>query len=205
LDIDKENRRLSLGHKQMEEDPWDTFETIFFEGALHDGTILSIEDKGAVIALPYGVEAFAPKKHLAKQDKSRLKVDELINVKVIEFDKANKKIIVSHTDIWKEEERKSKEKDDTDAKEKDARTKKDLKKVNKQSGDKGTLADELDILAQLKTKMEAEDRVNQQKAMADLDAKLAAKEDETEVAEETTEVVAETKAENSTEETTSAE
>jgi len=185
LDIDKETRRLSLGHKQLEEDPWETFESIFLEGSIHQGVIHSLEEKGAVIGLPYGVEAFAPKKHMSKADKSKAKVDETLDFKVIEFDKANKKIIVSHTDIWKEEERKNKEKEEVENREKVERTKKDLKKV-KDKVEKSTLADELDILAQLKSKMEEEDKVKQQEAMAKMDAK-STKEDEDETAPESSE------------------
>jgi small subunit ribosomal protein S1 len=91
LEIDKENRRLSLGHKQLEENPWDVFETIFSEGSVHQGTIISINDKGGVVTLPYGVEGFAPTKHLAKADGTQAKVEEALDFKVIEFSKENKK------------------------------------------------------------------------------------------------------------------
>jgi small subunit ribosomal protein S1 len=102
LDIDKENRRLSLGHKQLEENPWDTFETIFNVDSVHEGTVVSIFDKGAIIALPYGVEGFATPRHLQKEDGTLCKVDEKLPFKVIEFSKAAKRIIVSHTRVWEE-------------------------------------------------------------------------------------------------------
>jgi len=99
LDIDKENRRLSLGHKQLEENPWDVFETIFTVGSIHEGTIVELLDKGAVISLPYGVEGFATPKHLVKEDNSQAQVDERLEFKVIEFNKDAKRIIVSHSRI----------------------------------------------------------------------------------------------------------
>jgi small subunit ribosomal protein S1 len=99
LDIDKENRRLSLGHKQLEENPWDVFETIFTVGSIHEGTIVELLDKGAVISLPYGVEGFATPKHLVKEDNSQAQVDEKLPFKVIEFNKDAKRIIVSHSRI----------------------------------------------------------------------------------------------------------
>ena len=103
LEIDKENRRLSLGHKQLEENPWDVFETIFTVGSVHEGTIVEMLEKGAVIALPYGVEGFATPKHLVKQDGTTAKVDEKLPFKVIEFNKENKRIILSHSRIFEDE------------------------------------------------------------------------------------------------------
>jgi small subunit ribosomal protein S1 len=96
LDVDVENRRLSLGHKQLEENPWDVFETVFTIGSVHQGTIISANDKGAVVQLPYGVEAFCPNKHLLKADTKNAGVEEVIDFKVLEFNKESKKIIVSH-------------------------------------------------------------------------------------------------------------
>ncbi|MBQ4406518.1 MAG: 30S ribosomal protein S1 [Bacteroidales bacterium] len=109
LDIDKENRRLSLGHKQLEENPWDTFENIFGVDTVHEGTIMSIFDKGAIVALPYGVEGFATPRHLIKEDGTTCKVDEKLPFKVIEFSKAAKRIILSHTRTWEEDKKGSKE------------------------------------------------------------------------------------------------
>jgi small subunit ribosomal protein S1 len=105
LEIDKENRRLSLGHKQLEENPWDVFETIFTVGSIHEGTIIEVLDKGAVISLPYGVEGFATPKHLVKEDGSQAQVDEKLSFKVIEFNKEAKRIILSHSRIFEDEQK----------------------------------------------------------------------------------------------------
>ena len=108
LEIDKENRRLSLGHKQLEENPWDVFETIFTVGSVHEGTIIEMLDKGAVIALPYGVEGFATPKHLVKEDGSQAQVDEKLPFKVIEFNKEAKRIILSHSRVFEDEQKSAK-------------------------------------------------------------------------------------------------
>ena len=105
LEIDKENRRLSLGHKQLEENPWDVFETIFTVGSIHEGTIIEVLDKGAVVSLPYGVEGFATPKHLVKEDGSQAVVDEKLQFKVIEFNKEAKRIILSHSRIFEDEQK----------------------------------------------------------------------------------------------------
>ncbi|MEZ5173428.1 MAG: 30S ribosomal protein S1 [Bacteroidia bacterium] len=151
LDTDKENRRLSLGHKQLEENPWDVFETVFTEGSVHQGTITTMNDKGAVVALPYGVEGFAPTKHLVKEDGSQAKVEETLDFKVIEFSKDNKKIIVSHARTHEAEKPGSDEKES-----KGDDTKKAVKKV-KDSLEKSTLGD-LDVLANLKSDMEESEK-----------------------------------------------
>ena len=103
LEIDKANRRLSLGHKQLEENPWDVFETVFTVGSVHTGTIVEMLEKGAVIQLPYGVEGFATPKHLVKEDGTQAKVDEKLDFKVIEFNKDSKRIILSHSRIFEDE------------------------------------------------------------------------------------------------------
>ena len=105
LEIDKENRRLSLGHKQLEENPWDVFETVFTVGSVHEGTIIEMLDKGAVVALPYGVEGFATPKHLVKEDGSQAQLDEKLEFKVIEFNKDAKRIILSHSRIFEDEQK----------------------------------------------------------------------------------------------------
>src|SRR3546814_5618559 len=87
LEVDEENRKLSLGHKQLEENPWDTFETIFTEGSIHQGTVIKLQDKGAIIALPYGVEGFCPGKHLVKEDQTTAAADETLDFKILEFNK----------------------------------------------------------------------------------------------------------------------
>ena len=109
LQIDKDNRRLSLGHKQLEENPWDVFETVFTVGSIHEGTIVELLEKGAVVALPYGVEGFATPKHLVKEDGTQAKVDEKLNFKVIEFNKDNRRIILSHSRIFEDEARAEKQ------------------------------------------------------------------------------------------------
>ena len=103
LEIDKENRRLSLGHKQLEENPWDVFETVFTLGSVHEGKIIELLDKGAVIALPHGVEGFATPKHLVKEDGTQAQVEETLEFKVIEFNKESKRIILSHSRIFEDE------------------------------------------------------------------------------------------------------
>ena len=149
LEIDKENRRLSLGHKQLEENPWDVFETIFTVDSIHEGTITEIFEKGAVVALPYGVEGFATPKHLVKEDGTQAKVEEKLPFKVIEFNKAAKRIIVSHSRVF-EDAQKSEEKAKKSAEEKS--TKKAVKQV-KEKLEKTTLGD-ITELAALKEQME---------------------------------------------------
>ncbi len=106
LEIDKDNRRLSLGHKQLEQNPWDVFETIFTTGSVHEGVITEMLDKGAVINLqPYGVEGFATPKHLVKEDGSQAQKDEKLQFKVIEFNKDAKRIILSHSRIFEDEQK----------------------------------------------------------------------------------------------------
>ena len=151
LEIDKENRRLSLGHKQLEENPLDVFETIFTVDSVHEGTITEIFDKGAVVALPYGVEGFATPRHLVKEDGSQAKVDEKLEFKVIEFNKAAKRIIVSHSRVF-EDAQKSEEKAKKNAEEKS--TKKAVKQV-KEKLEKTTLGD-ITELAALKEQMTAD-------------------------------------------------
>ena len=149
LDIDKENRRLSLGHKQLEENPWDVFETLFTVDSVHEGTIVDISDKGALIAMPYGVEGFAHIKGLKKQDGTMAVADEKLLFKVIEFSKTAKKIVVSHTRIFEDEikEAEAKEKAVTETSTKDA-----IKKV--QSAIEKTTLGDVEALAALREEME---------------------------------------------------
>ncbi len=150
LEIDKENRRLSLGHKQLEENPWDVFEGIFTVDSVHEGTIIDIFDKGAVIALQYGVEGFATPRHLVKEDGSPAKADEKLDFKVIEFNKAAKRIILSHSRTF-EDDIKSEEVAAKKAASK--ATKKGVKKLN-DNLEKTTLGD-ISELAALKNQLEA--------------------------------------------------
>ena len=155
LDIDEENRRLSLGHKQLEENPWDVFESIFTIGSIQQGTIISSSDKGVVVSLPYGVEGFCPNRHLKKEDGSNAKMDETIDFKVIEFSKENKKIILSHSRIWEDKVAAEREVE-TETKEKAAKsTKRAVKQIN-DNVERTTLGD-LDVFAELKEKIEAQE------------------------------------------------
>jgi small subunit ribosomal protein S1 len=153
LEIDKENRRLSLGHKQLEENPWDVFETIFEVDTVHEGTIVDLNDKGAFITLPYGVEGFVSQKHLLKQDGVQAKADEKLPFKVIEFSKSAKKIVLSHTRVFEDEKKMTGEmKEKTEV----ATTKKVQKKI-KANLEKTTLGD-ISELAALKVEMEKNEK-----------------------------------------------
>jgi small subunit ribosomal protein S1 len=158
LEIDKENRRLSLGHKQLEENPWDVFESIFTVDSIHEGTIVDYMDKGALIALPYGVEGFATPKHLVKEDGSQAKNDEKLQFKVIEFNKSAKKIILSHSRVFedkkKEEQTASKKAETEETKKATTRIKSNLEKT--------TLGD-ISELAQLKSELEEKEKKSNKK------------------------------------------
>jgi len=149
LEIDKENRRLSLGHKQLEENPWDVFENLFTIDSIHEGTVVEVFDKGAVIALPYGVEGFVTPKHLVKDDGTIGKVDERMQFKVIEFNKSAKKIILSHSRVY-EDEKKAVE---SPAKKTEAEPARKSSRKAKPNVEKTTLGD-ISQLAALKEEME---------------------------------------------------
>ena len=156
LDVDQEIRRLSLGHKQLEENPWDVFESIFTVGSIQQGTIISTSDKGVIVSLPYGVEGFCPNRHLKKEDGTTAKVDETLDFKVIEFSKENKKIILSHSRIWEDKQNAAAEAE-TAEKEKAAKnTKRAVKQIN-DNVERTTLGD-LDVLATLKENLEKEEK-----------------------------------------------
>ena len=147
LDIDKENRRLSLGHKQLEENPWNAFEEKYPVGSIHDGKIVELLDKGAVISLEKDVEGFATPKHLVKQDGTQAALDEVLPFKVIEFNKDSKRIILSHSRTFEDAQR------DEKKPVKKVRTKKEeTVKIDNQPA--STTLGDLDVLAQLKAKME---------------------------------------------------
>ena len=150
LEIDKENRRLSLGHKQLEENPWDVFETVFTVGSLHEGTIIEMLDKGAVVALPYGVEGFATPKHLVKEDGSQAQLDEKLEFKVIEFNKDAKRIILSHSRIF-EDAAKAEEKAEKKATKKSSK-KEEAPMIQNQAA--STTLGDIDALAALKEQLE---------------------------------------------------
>ena len=171
LEVDAENRRLSLGHKQLEENPWDTFETIFTIGSLHEGTVTSINDKGATIQLQYGVEAFAPTRHIKKQDNKPMKEDEVMEFEVIEFSKDSKRIIVSHTNIWKGAERAKADQDDKSKEKSRKNASKTVKKIN-QSSEKTTLGD-MDALTELRAQFEKAEGAPAKAAKAKAEAAAA--------------------------------
>jgi small subunit ribosomal protein S1 len=152
LELDLENRRISLGHKQLEENPWDVFESVFALDSVHSGTITSINDKGATVQLAYGVEAFCPSRHLVREDKSSVKSDETADFKVIEFNKDSKKIIVSHARIHEDAAGATKVETEARKKEEAKDTKKAVKKI-KENVEKTTFGDISD-LANLKSALE---------------------------------------------------
>ncbi len=185
LEIDKDNRRLSLGHKQLEENPWDVFETIFTVDSIHEGTIVEVLDKGAVIALPYGVEGFATPKHLVKEDGTSAKLDEKLQFKVIEFNKDAKRIILSHSRIH-EDEQKAASGVSTEKKENSPkRAKKVEETITNQSYEKTTLGD-IQSLADLKDQLSEAEKTeaHQKAAAAEAKAKRAAKKEKEAEADE---------------------
>lgn len=154
LSIDKDGRKLQLGHKQIEEDPWNSLETVFSEGSIHEGTVIKKDDKGAVVQLPYGLEGYAPARHLLKQDEKTIVADETAQFMVIEFDRNDKRIVLSHTRIW---EREKEEEKQIEMKEKRAEaesTKKAVKNIQNKV-EKATLGD-LGVLAGLKAKLDSD-------------------------------------------------
>ncbi|HVA97292.1 MAG TPA: 30S ribosomal protein S1 [Bacteroidia bacterium] len=162
LDIDVENRRLSLGHKQLEENPWDVFETIFTVDSVHKGTIINLMEKGAIVSLPYGVEGFAPSRHLVKIDGSTAKAEETLDFKVLEFSKDNKKIIVSHAKINDDTIAAEKAEKNADKNAEVKEVKKAVKKM-KETVEKSTLGD-IDVLSALKSEMEESEKKPKKKS-----------------------------------------
>lgn len=156
LEVDAENRRLSLGHKQLEENPWDVFETIFTIDSVHEGTVLKVGDKGATVALPYGLEAFCPNKHLVKEDGRSLKGEEKADFKVIEFNKEQRKIVVSHARIHEEKTAAGKMAESSAKVAEREETAKTVKKV-KESVEKTTLGD-ISALSSLRSELEAAEK-----------------------------------------------
>ncbi|MBL0232409.1 MAG: 30S ribosomal protein S1 [Chitinophagaceae bacterium] len=153
LGIDKENRKLQLGHKQLEEDPWNTLQDTFAVGSLHEGTVIRRDDKGAIVQLPYGLEGFAPNRHLNKEDGKSIGADETAQFMVIEFDRNEKRIVVSHSRLWEQAKT-----DEVEAQKKEARvdaesTRKAVKNVQSKV-EKATLGD-LGVLADLKKKLDS--------------------------------------------------
>ena len=153
LEIDKNNRRLSLGHKQLEENPWDVFETIFTQDSVHEGTITEMLDKGAVIQLEYGVEGFATPKHLVKEDGSQAQLNEKLSFKVIEFNKESKRIILSHSRIFEDVQRAEAREAKKASRQNAPKRQKEEAPVIQNQAASTTLGD-LDALAALKAKMQ---------------------------------------------------
>jgi len=156
LEVNAEERKLSLGHKQLEENPWETFETIFTLDSIHQGTIVKVTDKGAVITLPYGVEGFAPTKHLMKDDGKMATNEEVLDFKIIEFSKDAKRIVVSHAKLHEEAKAEARA-EETDKKKKEAKAASTAVKKVKDSVEKTTLGD-LGVLANLKSSLETSEK-----------------------------------------------
>jgi len=152
LNIDKENRKLQLGHKQLEEDPWNALEETFAIGSIHNGTIVRKDDKGAIVQMPHGLEGFAPNRHLAKEDGKQVQAEETAQFMVIEFDRNEKRIVVSHARIWEQNIVEEKEAAKKEAKADSEKTKKAVKTIQAKV-EKSTLGD-LGALAEIKAKLD---------------------------------------------------
>ncbi len=153
LSIDKDGRKLQLGHKQIEEDPWQSLESVFTIGSIHEGTVSKKDEKGAVVQLPYGLEGFAPSRHLMKEEGKAINQDEIANFMVIEFDKNDKRIVLSHTRLWEQEKEEERQ---IEAKERraDAESTKKAVKTIQSKVEKTTLGD-LGALASIKAKLDS--------------------------------------------------
>lgn len=156
LGIDKDNRKLQLGHKQLEEDPWNTLQDTFAPGSIHEGTVIRKDDKGAIVQLPYGLEGFAPNRHLGKEDGKTVGADETTQFMVIEFDRNEKRIVVSHARLWEQAKMDEKEAAKKEARSDADNTRKAVKNLQGKV-EKATLGD-LGALAQLKEKLQQEEQ-----------------------------------------------
>jgi small subunit ribosomal protein S1 len=152
LGIDKDNRKLQLGHKQLEEDPWNALQDTFAVGSVHEGAVIRKDEKGAIVQLPYGLEGFAPNRHLFKEDGKTVVADETNRFMVIEFDRNEKRIVLSHTRLWEQAKADEREAENKERKAEAAKTKKAVKDIQGKV-EKTTLGD-LGVLAELKKKME---------------------------------------------------
>ena len=155
LEIDSANRRISLGHKQLEDNPWEVFESTFTEGSIHEGTIIENKDKSGIVSLPYGLDAICPARHMRKEDGTNAKIEDKLDFVIIEFNKDSRKIIVSHTKTFEDIENKN-----SGGKDKSKKSNSNYSKAikeNKQNIEKSTLGD-LDALADLKEKMNKGDK-----------------------------------------------
>jgi len=151
LGIDKENRKLSLGHKQLEEDPWNAFEGVFPIGSIHEGSVTRKDDKGASVQLQYGLEAYAPIRHLRKEDGSNVEAEETLAFMIIEFDRNDKRILVSHAKVWEQVKNEEKEAARKEIATETEKTKKAVKNIQSKV-EKPTLGD-LGALASIKDKL----------------------------------------------------
>ena len=158
LSIDKENRKLQLGHKQLEEDPWNALEETFAVGTVHEGMVSRKEDKGALVQLPYGLEGFVPNRHLNKEDGKQVQADETAQFVVIEFDRNEKRILLSHSRIWEQQEAEVKEAAKKEARTESDNTKKAVKNIQAKV-EKATLGD-LGALAEIKAKLKEDEGDN---------------------------------------------
>jgi small subunit ribosomal protein S1 len=156
LGIDKDNRKLQLGHKQLEEDPWNALQDTFAVGTIHEGTVIRKDDKGAIVQLQYGLEGFAPNRHLLKEDGKTVNADESVQVMVIEFDRNEKRIVVSHTRIWEQAKLEEKEAARKEAKVESDTARKAVKNIQGKV-EKATLGD-LGALADIKQKLQQEEQ-----------------------------------------------
>lgn len=154
LEIDKEDRKLTLGHKQIEENPWDTFEKVFPVGSYHDATIIRIHDRGAIVQMPYGLEAFAPIKHIRKEDGTMGKVDEVMTFKVLEFNRDDKRILVSHLRYLEDIQRETVQKERDEKQQQQAETRQNIQQQQMKI-ERATLGD-LSSLAELRSQLSGE-------------------------------------------------
>jgi len=161
LGIDKDNRKLQLGHKQLEEDPWNTLQDTFAIGSIHEGTVIRRDEKGAIVQLPYGLEGFAPARHLIKEDGKAITADEVAQFMVIEFDRNEKRIVLSHTRIWEQSKLEEREAAKKDARVESEKTKKAVKTIQNKV-EKATLGD-LGALAEIKAKLKEEEKTDDNK------------------------------------------
>jgi len=187
LDIDKDSRKLSLGHKQLEENPWDTFENVFPIGSTHEATIVKKDDRGAIVSLPYGLEAFAPGKHLRKEDGTMAGIDESLTFKVIEFNRDDKRILVSHSRFHEDIKRDA---DSTERRAKDTERRQVRTNIKSQSSkvEKTTLG-ELDVFSQLKNQFAAGESTKKAEQAAKAAAEKEAAEAKLEAADAKAEAV----------------
>jgi small subunit ribosomal protein S1 len=197
LEIDKDSRKLTLGHKQIEENPWDTFQNVFPVGSYHEATIVRKDDRGAIVQLPYGLEAYAPIRHVKLESGAMANVDETLTVKVLEFNRDDKRILVSHTryleDIRKEADESVRQEKDQERKQVDVAIKK------QQSNLEPTTLGELDAFTQLKAQLATETTKKALAAKAKADAKAEAKAQEAKKAEEVAEEIVSESKEKATE------